>query len=149
MVVPASHTPLQRLAMRSQVAVSTAQNKSSMLQDILKGRATEIEFLTGYHLKAAAELKVNACWCTALGGALTGLPFSPKPHACVYKGVVNAWEDICAPRPACRFPYPSVLPCISWSKQRRACRGRPFRLMLGASRSSFELWSYKSQAPRS
>lgn len=42
------------------VALATAQNSSSMLQDILAGRRTEISYITGYLLQQAETLGVDA-----------------------------------------------------------------------------------------
>ena len=54
------HLPLQMTFEQitrniEQVALNTSENQSSMLQDILKGRPTEIDFINGY-LKMLAEL---------------------------------------------------------------------------------------------
>lgn len=42
-----------------QVILSTATNRSSMLQDITAGRKTEIDYITGALLKAATALKIT------------------------------------------------------------------------------------------
>ena len=42
-----------------QVILATANNRSSMLQDVLAGRPTEIDYITGALLKAARALKLE------------------------------------------------------------------------------------------
>ena len=42
------------------VIENTAQNRSSMLQDVLAGRKTEIEFINGHMLRTARRLDVDA-----------------------------------------------------------------------------------------
>lgn len=49
--------PLHRQA--EAVALSTAENLSSMLQDIRQGRATEIEHITGFLCRQAEQLAIN------------------------------------------------------------------------------------------
>lgn len=56
-----------------QVILSTAANRSSMLQDIAAGRKTEIDYITGSLLKAAASLKLEL-----------------KAHQALYKAVKEA-----------------------------------------------------------
>ena len=56
-----------------QVILSTAANRSSMLQDITAGRKTEIDYITGTLLKAAKALKLEL-----------------KTHQALYKAVKEA-----------------------------------------------------------
>ncbi len=44
----------------AEVIAATANNRSSMLQDILNGRRTEIEYLSGYLLAVAEQLTITA-----------------------------------------------------------------------------------------
>lgn len=53
----------QRVA---EVIQGTAQNRSSMLQDVLAGRTTEIEYITGHLLRVAREHAVAAPYNEAL-----------------------------------------------------------------------------------
>ena len=48
------------------VITSTANNRSSMLQDILAGRRTEIDYISGYLLKVAKRMEVATPYNTAL-----------------------------------------------------------------------------------
>ncbi len=42
-----------------QIILSTAANRSSMLQDIEAGKTTEVDYITGTLLKAATSLKLE------------------------------------------------------------------------------------------
>lgn len=44
----------------TQVAEATSRNKSSMLQDMLSGRPTEVEYLSGYVVRHAREVGLDA-----------------------------------------------------------------------------------------
>jgi len=64
-------TPGESLrVMAAQVCAATAANRSSMLQDRLAGRRTELAFLNGHLLELAQELGVAAPENTALCAAL-------------------------------------------------------------------------------
>jgi len=52
------------------VAAQTAGNRSSMLQDILAGRPTEIEFLNGWLAKKGQELGVRTSVCARLADSI-------------------------------------------------------------------------------
>jgi 2-dehydropantoate 2-reductase len=43
-----------------EVITGTADNHSSMLQDVQQGRPTEIDYITGYLLQVAAQYQVAA-----------------------------------------------------------------------------------------
>ncbi|MFX1311298.1 MAG: ketopantoate reductase family protein [Promethearchaeota archaeon] len=55
------------------VAKSTAENKNSMLQDIINGKVTEIDFINGRILKYAKELGIEAPVNEILTGLIKGL----------------------------------------------------------------------------
>lgn len=59
-----------------QVILSTAANRSSMLQDIVAGKKTEIDYITGTLLKASASLKLEL-----------------KAHQALYKAVKEAEQS--------------------------------------------------------
>lgn len=54
------------LATVNEVINATASNRSSMLQDVLAGRPTENEYITGYLLRKAAQHQLDAPMNTAL-----------------------------------------------------------------------------------
>ena len=58
------------------VAKSTAENKNSMLQDIIKGKATEIDFINGRILKYAKELRIDVPINEILTDLIKGLEYS-------------------------------------------------------------------------
>lgn len=47
------------IALTYDVAEKTSENKNSMLQDVLKGKKTEVDFINGRILKYAKELDIN------------------------------------------------------------------------------------------
>jgi len=54
------HLPFEDAAARAEeVAVSTARNRSSMLQDMLRGVETEIEAICGVVVRAGESLGIN------------------------------------------------------------------------------------------
>lgn len=59
-----------------EVAEKTAENKNSMLQDILKGKITEIEFMNGRIVKYAKEIGLNAPINELLTDLINGLEAS-------------------------------------------------------------------------
>lgn len=56
------------------VVAATASNRSSMLQDVLAGRETEIDYLTGYLLAQGREHGIEAPHNAALLTAIKALP---------------------------------------------------------------------------
>ncbi len=58
---------------------ATASNRSSMLQDVLAGRATEIDYLTGYLLAQAQRFGLEAPWNATLLAAVKALTAGPAP----------------------------------------------------------------------
>lgn len=60
-----------------QVILSTAANRSSMLQDLSSGKKTEIDYITGTVLKAAKALKLNL-----------------SAHQALYKAVKEAEQSV-------------------------------------------------------
>jgi 2-dehydropantoate 2-reductase len=59
-----------------EVAKKTAENKNSMLQDILNGQSTEIEFMNGRILKYAEDLGVDVPYNETLTYLIRGLEHS-------------------------------------------------------------------------
>lgn len=64
------------LAITHDVAKRTAENKNSMLQDILNGQPTEIEFMNGRILKYATELGIKVLYNETLTHLVRGLEYS-------------------------------------------------------------------------
>jgi 2-dehydropantoate 2-reductase len=64
------------LAITYDVARKTAENKNSMLQDILNGRPTEIEFMNGRILKLANKLEMEVPYNKILTYLIRGLEHS-------------------------------------------------------------------------
>ena len=60
------------------VIVGTANNRSSMLQDIAEGRPTEIKFINGYISAEAKRLEVAAPLNDALASAIAALEAEAK-----------------------------------------------------------------------
>ncbi|MFX1259145.1 MAG: ketopantoate reductase family protein [Promethearchaeota archaeon] len=58
------------------VAKSTAENKNSMLQDIIRGKITEIDFINGRILKYAKELEIDVPTNEILTELIKGLEYS-------------------------------------------------------------------------
>jgi len=57
----------------ARVIHDTAQNRSSMLQDVLAGRETEIDYISGYLLKTARQHGVGAPHNEALYRSIVNL----------------------------------------------------------------------------
>ncbi|MHA1916029.1 MAG: ketopantoate reductase family protein [Promethearchaeota archaeon] len=66
------------IALTYDVASKTAENKNSMLQDILNGQPTEIDFINGRVLKYAKELNIKAPINELLTYLIKGLEFSSR-----------------------------------------------------------------------
>jgi len=64
------------IEMAFEVAKKTAENKNSMLQDILNGQSTEIEYMNGRILKYAKDLGINVPYNEALTYLIRGLEHS-------------------------------------------------------------------------
>ncbi|MFX1420139.1 MAG: ketopantoate reductase family protein [Promethearchaeota archaeon] len=64
------------IAITHEVAQKTAENKNSMLQDILNGQSTEIEFMNGRILKYAEELGLKVPYNNILTHLIRGLEHS-------------------------------------------------------------------------
>lgn len=64
------------IALAYDVASKTAENKNSMLQDILNGQPTEIDFINGRVLKYAKELNIQTPINELLTQLIKGLEFS-------------------------------------------------------------------------
>ena len=60
------------------IAKKTAENKNSMLQDILKGKKTEIDFLNGIIVEYAKELKISVPINELLTSLIKGIEISLK-----------------------------------------------------------------------
>jgi len=57
------------------VLVKTAKNKSSMLQDVERGRRTEIDFINGAIIKKAEELGIDTPYNKALFNLIKGVEY--------------------------------------------------------------------------
>ncbi len=64
------------IAIAHDVAEKTAENKNSMLQDILNGKSTEIEFMNGRILRYARELGIKVPFNESLTLLIRGLEHS-------------------------------------------------------------------------
>lgn len=58
-----------------EVALKTSENRSSMLQDIEKGRKTEVEFINGAFVRKGGEVGVDAHYNRTLLSLIRGIEF--------------------------------------------------------------------------
>ena len=66
------------ISLTYEIAQKTAENKNSMLQDILKGKNTEIDFLNGIIVEQAKELGISVPINELLTQLIKGLERSIK-----------------------------------------------------------------------
>lgn len=66
------------ISLTFEIAKKTSENKNSMLQDVLKGKNTEIDFLNGIIVEYAKELEISVPINDLLTNLIKGLELSKK-----------------------------------------------------------------------
>ena len=68
------------ISLTFEIAKKTSENKNSMLQDILKGKNTEIDFLNGIIVDYAKDLEISVPINELLTNLIKGLELSSKRY---------------------------------------------------------------------